>query len=708
MHAQAYSVPHSAAPDLVAIAADAWGHKRMLLRAGLLGALAGFAAFVLWGGDVQYESLIRIEPEISTTGEQTSIDAEIDIVQSWATLSATAKAMDRYVEVTPLQSRTLSRMGFLAGKALSPGDDFSTEADAVPSIEVARFHASGDAELYNGQQFLVEVQENDSYMLFAPGGVFLLEGRMGEMQTARMKVDNTPLEITLKIKRGTAAAGQKYYITPMREDAFIESLSDAVSVARKGFRDRSGLLAVTVRHSDPVFARQLLDAVVDTYLKQAYDRSSIGKINALANLQKESLVLRARASEAERILKDFKETNAVLDIPGETDALLKRSISLEDDLRGASSKYQELGVYMTPAHPTMLALQNQIDFLLQDRERLNAEIVSMPEKERVLFDLQRNVAIANQILASNTSTVAALSAQVEAITGYARIISPAVLQGTPATTRALLAIAIGLGIGVLLRLAGIVINLAPVFARARDVHGLEQQLPLPVVLALPEKPASSSRIWRTGHEMQIGAERKVWLSKAASCIDGLERETQYLLRNPDHKVLLFAGFETHQGVPFCARYYAASSAERRRTLIVDANVMRPSLHKYYHCAPSPGLSDVLVGKSAVRDAIQSTDRANLFVLPAGTQTANYRLPADTPRLKALFEELSPLFERIVVEFPPITKPLLHEGVCGFAHAIFVVVKQGTRIQPVLDGLEKTGLRNHAGSHIIFNGASERA
>ncbi|MBK8480835.1 MAG: polysaccharide biosynthesis tyrosine autokinase [Proteobacteria bacterium] len=90
-----------------------------------------------------------------------------------------------------------------------------------------------------------------------------------------------------------------------------------------------------------------------------------------------------------------------------------------------------------------------------------------------------------------------------------------------------------------------------------------------------------------------------------------------------------------------------------RVLIVDTDMRRPRLHRTFGVSNSGGISTALLGSSAVADVIKSTEVPNLFVLPCGPTPPNPAELCQSDRFRALLEELTQLFDRVILDSPPV-------------------------------------------------------
>jgi capsular exopolysaccharide synthesis family protein len=111
----------------------------------------------------------------------------------------------------------------------------------------------------------------------------------------------------------------------------------------------------------------------------------------------------------------------------------------------------------------------------------------------------------------------------------------------------------------------------------------------------------------------------------------------------------------------------------KRVLVIDADMRKPTMHKYFGCGHSNGLSEVLAGISRTVD-VRPTNFENLSFLPAGDIPPN---PAELLSNKVKVEELMSFiksnFDYIFIDCPPVEvvtdATLLSSHISGY---IFVV------------------------------------
>src|SRR5579862_4891085 len=118
--------------------------------------------------------------------------------------------------------------------------------------------------------------------------------------------------------------------------------------------------------------------------------------------------------------------------------------------------------------------------------------------------------------------------------------------------------------------------------------------------------------------------------------------------------VLLTSASPSEGKSTVAAHLAATHAEQfHRTLLIDADLRRPSAHKFFHLSNRVGLSNVLLGELPWREVmVRPNDALDLYVLPAGPTT---RRAADLVGrgLGQLLEEVSQEFDFVILDAPPL-------------------------------------------------------
>jgi capsular exopolysaccharide synthesis family protein len=118
--------------------------------------------------------------------------------------------------------------------------------------------------------------------------------------------------------------------------------------------------------------------------------------------------------------------------------------------------------------------------------------------------------------------------------------------------------------------------------------------------------------------------------------------------------IVFTSAVPSEGKTTLAAHFAIANADRgKKTLLVDGDLRRPSVHAKFALNPSEGLSNVLTGELQWQDVVLRMDgQPNLSVLPSGP--GSHRA-ADLigPRLASLLDEFAKEYDLVILDSPPL-------------------------------------------------------
>jgi len=141
-----------------------------------------------------------------------------------------------------------------------------------------------------------------------------------------------------------------------------------------------------------------------------------------------------------------------------------------------------------------------------------------------------------------------------------------------------------------------------------------------------------------------------------------------------HKVILVTSSLPGEGKTTVSATLARSFAQMEwRTLLIDCDLRKPSMHALFGLDRAPGVTDLLNGQLTEQDAIALTDNVYLDVLPAGSPSqgpAELLHAAVTP---ALLKSLASRYDYVVVDSPPLTSITDTLLLSGYADGILFVV-----------------------------------
>jgi non-specific protein-tyrosine kinase len=120
---------------------------------------------------------------------------------------------------------------------------------------------------------------------------------------------------------------------------------------------------------------------------------------------------------------------------------------------------------------------------------------------------------------------------------------------------------------------------------------------------------------------------------------------------------------------------------QQRVCLVDANLRSPHVHRLFDLPEAPGLTDVLVGRAALEDALVAIEDFEITILPAGDPAAHPAELLGSASMRRLLDSLRSHFDRVVIDAPP-TAPLADVGIITpLVDNVVLVVRAGVTSKP---------------------------
>jgi succinoglycan biosynthesis transport protein ExoP len=113
-----------------------------------------------------------------------------------------------------------------------------------------------------------------------------------------------------------------------------------------------------------------------------------------------------------------------------------------------------------------------------------------------------------------------------------------------------------------------------------------------------------------------------------------------------------------------------------QVVIIDADLRRPKLASYMGLEGAVGLTDVLISKAELADALQPWGRGNLVVLPAGTVPPNPSELLGSRAMASLIQTLEAEFDVVLIDLPPLLPVTDGALVSKLTRGALVVVAAG--------------------------------
>ena len=160
-----------------------------------------------------------------------------------------------------------------------------------------------------------------------------------------------------------------------------------------------------------------------------------------------------------------------------------------------------------------------------------------------------------------------------------------------------------------------------------------------------------------------------------------------------------------EGKSLCAANLALAESHLagNTTLLADFDFRRPIIHTMFGVDRSPGITDYLLGKIPLHQAIKRIAGTSLYIMPAGEAVINPLELLNLREVKLLLDRLPGLFDWMILDSPPLLFAADANLLSTLCHGTLLVVRIGhTTIDSVTRAMQSLCNNNVLG--IIVNAA----
>jgi capsular exopolysaccharide synthesis family protein len=407
------------------------------------------------------------------------------------------------------------------------------------------------------------------------------------------------------------------------------------------------------------------------------------------------------------------------------DALAGQSGSLQSEkasLTQLTTSYASLAQTYGPAYPRVKELKAQIDELTralkaeedaqisrarkeletaQDNERMLHKTLEAQEQDAyghsakaIQYELARHEYEANRLLYDGLQERLQEAGIMAGLHSSAvHVVDNADTPVAPSQPRTHFNQGIGIGMGFMLGL-GLAFLLEALDTNLKTMSEIEQGLQLPLLAAIPSVP-SADLLPASFREHAVLKGASNW-SRIAEALRGMR--TSILLSSPGSapKVLMLTSSRPAEGKTSIACLTAITLAlNGSRTLLIDCDLRRPSVHVRFKMSKHVGLSSVRSGKVGFHEAIVPwAELDSLHILPSGPVPP---LPSEllgSKEMENLLNEARAEYDFVVIDTPPVLTVTDASLLTRLADATVLILRYGQVQRQVvsrcLDLLDRAG------------------
>lgn len=156
--------------------------------------------------------------------------------------------------------------------------------------------------------------------------------------------------------------------------------------------------------------------------------------------------------------------------------------------------------------------------------------------------------------------------------------------------------------------------------------------------------------------------------------------------NRETKAIMITSAMLSEGKSTIASFLSLTAARQKglKTLLIDSDLRRPTIHKFFSTERRPGLADAIADGTPAADVVKKTQLENLHLLTAGRSMSQPAEVFDAEAIGEVIEEMKFYYDLILVDAAPllpVSDPLL---LASKVDGLLLVVKTGSTQREVVE------------------------
>lgn len=663
--------------DLIAIAKILWAKKWIVLAFTFVGLLVGFF-LMRWMRDV-YSSDALLQLDVSSSKTSAMVDIGSIFEQESPAEAEIRLIKSRHVLMEVVTKENLNYSS-------SPIGFWNRLARKEGRMELSLFSVP-DAVKQESYEWIAETISPNEFRLYSPLGGTLVEGSVGNTYRVPFAGDSLAICVSMML----AEPGQKFKLAELNVLEVAEELKKSLNVAEDGKKTNILTLSLENRYSDK--AASILNAVIETYVRQNVEMRSAEAEKTLEFLEEQLPSIKAKLDSAEGALTNYRHEVGTVDLTAEAKVTLDRQVHLKAQLLAVEQQIQENARLYTEDHPTMQAILQQQSRLKREIAKEEALVKDLPTTQQEVIKLQQEVKINNELYTSILNNIQQLRVVRAGEIGNVRIVDKACIRAKPIKPRRKIILLGGM-------LGGFLLGCGLIFLQ-RMVYGngvtsaseIERETNVSVF----------SKIAKTRMD-NIPSYRERLFCLAAVAPENLSVEQLRLLRSAlefsfldaGNKVLLVSGISPGAGKSFVSMNLAYLFAMMgKKVLLVDADLRKSRLSE----KKAAGLSDVLCGKSNLEDVVEKVCDGAFEFLPIGKRNNNPNELLSSKNFEECIKHSKESYDVVLVDTPPINLVADAQSIARYVDFALLVLRYRMdsmeNIKEALAALDIAGVQKRA-------------
>ena len=528
----------------------------------------------------------------------------------------------------------------------------------------------------------------------------LIVGKIGQLVRIQLKGGVFQLLIQSNSRHLQKLNSDSIYLVKKSLIQSIKDINFNLAVAEKG--KQTGVIALVYQGQNQQRIQTTLNEVMSVYLAQNIASRTEDTQQTLDFLDQQLPMLKRTLESSEDKYNAFREKNNTIDPAKEAELLLQQGI----DLRAKKLELEQQGVLLgqkyTSNFPLVVQIKAQVDAINNDTKELENRVRAMPELQRQHLQLYRDVQVNTVLYTGLLNSYQQLKILKAGKTATVRILDQAVISAEPIAPKKPLVMLLAALSGVIISLFLILIGRI-LYTGIKDSEIIEAETGVLVLATVPRSPSQFKKTVSRLKKLSLLAKEDPE-DLAVESLRSLRTMIHFSLAKSINNIILITGPSPEIGKSFLAVNFAALCAQMGKSVIlIDADMRRGYLNKYFNVTNSNGLANYLLGELDESELTVQTDVEGLDFIPRGGSPINPSELVLTERFNQLMAQLSAKYDYVIIDSAPILAATDAVIIARTAGVTLMVARYGrTHMRELKLSLNRLSQTETTVAGIVFN------
>jgi len=548
---------------------------------------------------------------------------------------------------------------------------------------------------------------------------------------------------------------KKLYFIVHSNDKLVESFKSRLKV--QAVSKNSTAVDLSIEGSNYLMDTEYLNKLIEIFINNSLAKKNLEAIRTISFIDDQLIGISDSLLITEKKLQEFRSKNRVMNLSSQGQAIIDQAMNLENEkarIEVEANYYDYLADYLikdntgeVPIAPATIGitdpgltklvadladlqgqlygkslgeknpLRNQLLVRIRNTKEalketlngvrrannlaknenlsqirtINAQATALPVTERQLLGIERKFKLNDELYTFLLERRAVAQIQKASNTPDNEIIDPPKAERNPIKPKKayilLTAFLLGLGLPV------VSIFIKDLFNnKIKDEEDIKKLTSIPIF----------GYIFHSNSKKQIIAVDSP-NSYVTESFRTLRSKMHFITKDTRAPLIAVTSSMAEEGKTFCALNIASVySLSGKKTIIVDFDLRKPTIHNVIGIENNSGVSTWLSGKDNYYEIIKETKYENLYVLPSGPIPPNPSELISLGKTEDLFNKLRENFDNIIVDTSPIGTVSDSLHISEFADSVLFIARQNITVKELFGrSLEELKFSNARNIGIIF-------